>query len=177
MAIWAHLTEPGISRERGRRGRRRGPGRGAALTSFHSLLPVPCTKRMTTVERGAEPCHAAPCPHPEVPPLPPTWVGLGEGVHVQQVPGGTELRVSDRAHPTRRASPACPPCAGSRGMAPLRTAARQAGRGGTVGRRGAASPALTVIERDREPIYSTKPSPVPPAAANGERRSEEKADA
>jgi len=104
VAIWAHLTQPGISQEQGRGGQQhhgagslpRALSRGAMLTSFHSLLPEPCTKRTTTAERGAALgcCTAsrlccAPCLVP-----PPTWVRLGEGVHVQQVPGVTEPGVS-----------------------------------------------------------------------------------
>lgn len=133
VAIWAHLTEPGISQERACWGLQhpwRGVGgnkaRDAALTSFHSLLPAPCTKRTTTAERGAEPCRALPrCAHTTgSTPRPPTWVRFGEGVHVQQVPGGTEPGVSGHAlagcqHPTRWGSP-CPPRAGLLGDGPNR---------------------------------------------------------
>lgn len=104
VAIWACLTQLGISQEWWHWGWQhpqhragihpRDLARKSTLTSFHSLLPEPCTKRTTTAERGAEPGYhsmsrCAPCPAPS-----PTWVRLGEGVHVQEVPEGIEPGVS-----------------------------------------------------------------------------------
>lgn len=181
VAIWASLSQPGISQEQWRWRQQlpqhragsspRDPARGAELTSFHSLLPEPCTKRTTTAERGAElGCHAVPCPCHAVPPAQPHHP---PGSDLEKVSMSSRFLGDEARHeppcapPTQpsKGSPCPPPrpitgrhhgCASTQGREPQHLRGTRwlplRGLGGQWGKQGVASPVLTVIEHDREPI-------------------------
>lgn len=170
VAIWARITQPGISQERGPRSppstrcsprpARRGPrlrreeqSQAAVLCLCHAMPPArlrhPPGSDLEKVSRssrflGEEPGVSRPERHPP---------GPAAGPHVR---------------PPDHRSPPCQKAV----LAPMDKSIRTPketpwlplqGSVGQQSERRAASPELMMIEHDREPIYRMKPSPVPPA--------------
>lgn len=174
VAIWARLTPPGISQERGPRSppstrcsprpAQRGPPLRREEQSQAAVLCRVC----------AMPCSLARLCHPpgsDLEKVSRSSRFLGEEPGVSQPechpPGpaaGPHVHPPDpRSAPCQKAVLA--PMDKSIGTPKETRWLPLQGSVGQQSKRQAASPALMMIEHDREPIYRMKPSPVPPAPA------------